>query len=198
MKKIGLMIGLLCCMMLCIDAQTTVESIRKEYTSIKNDLVEMMKEDGIPAEYCQLHVAQNLPGTGPHFEDVLFYWGDNDDDEIYPTHYVRYASTKYNFAAREFYEEYMYDQQGNILFIYAHTPDFDFDNGLIYDFRFYFNKGKVMNVIIKSSADGGETFKDVYTGNTVPKQYTEEFNRCVSASKKYKQLYDSIDNCTLL
>ncbi len=189
--------GLLCCMMLGIDAQTTVEDIRKAYNSIKDELAEMMKEDGMPAAYCQLHVAQNLPGTGPHFEDVLFYWGDNDDDEIYPTHYVRYASTKYNYAAREFYEEYMFDQQGNTLFIYARTPDFDFANGLIYDFRFYFNKGKVMSVIVKSSADGGKTFKEVYSGNNVSKQYTDEFKRCISASKKYKRLYDSIDNCTL-
>ena len=198
MKKIGLTIGLLCCMVLCIDAQTTVESIRKEYSEIKSSLALMMQEDGIPAEYCQLHVAQNLPGTGGHFEDVLFYWGDNDDDEIYPSHYVRYASTKYNYAAREFYEEYMYDQKGNTIFIYARTPDFDFDNGIIYDFRFYLNKGKVINVIVKSSADGGKTFKDVYTGKTVPEKYAEEYKRCLDASKRYKTLYNAIDYGTIL
>ena len=197
-KKIILTIGLLCCMMLNINAQVTVESIRKEYNSIKSDLAEMMKEDGIPAEYCQLHVAQNLPGTGPHFEDVLFYWGDNDDDEIYPSHYVRYASTKYNFAVREYYEEYLYDQKGNTLFIYARNPEIGFDDGIIYDFRFYLNKGKVMNVIVKSSTDGGKTFKDMYTGKTVPEKYAEEYKRCLDASKRYKNLYDAIDYGTII
>jgi len=200
MKKICLTIGLLCCMMTSINAQTTVESIRERYNGIKSYLAEMMKEDGVPAEYCQLHVKQNLPGTGPHFEDVLLYWGDDmdDEDEIYPNHHICYAQTKYNFAAREFYEEYLYDDKGNLIFIYARNPDIGFDEGIIYDFRFYLNKGKVMNVIIKSSADDGKTFKDVYTGTTMPKQYTEEFERCLDASKRYKQLFDSIDDCTSL
>jgi len=200
MKKISLTIGLLCCMMLSVNAQTTVESIRERYNGIKSYLADMMKEDGVPAEYCQLHLKQNLPATGPHFEDVLLYWGDDEDDEdpIYPNHHICYAQTKYNFAVREFYEEYLYDDKGNLIFIYARNPDIGFDEGIIYDFRFYLNKGKVMNVIIKSSADDGKTFKDVYTGTNVPKQYAEEFDRCLDASKRYKQLFDSIDDCTSL
>ncbi len=168
MKRITLTIGLLCCMMLSVNAQTTVESIRERYNGIKSTLADMMQEDGIPAEYCQLRLKQNLPATGPHFEDVLLYWGDDEDDEyaIYPNHHICYAQTKYNFAAREFYEEYLYDDKGNLIFIYAHNPDIGFDDGLIYDFRFYLNKGKVMNVIVKWSTDGGKTFKDVYTGKT--------------------------------
>lgn len=189
-----LTIGVLWCMMLNIDAQVTVESIRKEYNSIKSDLAEMMKEDGIPAEYYTVQVKQNLPATGPHFEDVIFYWGENDDDEIYPSHYVRYASTKYNFAVREYYEEYLYDQKGNTLFIYARNPEIGFDDGIIYDFRFYLNKGAAFNVIIKSSTDFGKTFKDEYTGKTVPKQYTDLFKGYLESSKRYKKLFEAIES----
>lgn len=199
-KKIGLTIGLLCCMMMSIHAQTTVESIRERYNGIKSTLADMMMEDGMPAEYCQLHLKQNLPATGPHFEDVLLYWGDDEDDDdvIYPNHHICYAQTNYNFAARKFYEEYLYDDKGNLIFIYARNPDFDFDNGIIYDFRFYLTKGKVMNVIVKSSADGGKTFKDVYTGKTVPKEYTEQLDEYLSSAKRYKALFESIDDCTSL
>ena len=203
MKKTVLTIGVLCCMMLGIDAQTTVESIRKEYNSIKSCLEVMTEDEMIPDDLCKLHVAQNLPGTGQHFEDILFYWGDNEDEDeehdvIYPSHYLRYVQTKYNYAAREFYEEYMYDAQGNTLFIYARTPDFDFGNGLAYDFRFYFSKGKLINVIIKSGPIEGNTFKDVYTGKSLPKQYKEEYERCLDASKRYKNLYKAIENATML
>ena len=73
-----------------------------------------------------------------------------------------------------------------------------FDEGIIYDFRFYLNKGKVMNVIIKSSADLGKTFKDIYTGKTVPKEYTEQLDEYISSSKRYKTLFKAVDDCTSL
>ena len=34
-------------------------------------------------------------------------------------------TAKYNFAAREYYEEYLYDDKGQVMFIYAYTPNED-------------------------------------------------------------------------
>ena len=56
----------------------------------------------------------------------------------------------------------------------------------------------MINVIIKSGPIEGNTFKDVYTGKTLPKQYEEEYERCLDASKRYKNLYKAIENATML
>ena len=112
-------------------AQNTTEKIRQEYASVHEWISHMMPneegETGMPPEYYELNVIQNLPGTGPHREVVRMFYGEEEaaEDVIYPPHYLRFATAMYNFAAREFYEEYLYDEKGRVMFIYAITPDAD-------------------------------------------------------------------------
>ena len=103
----------------------TIESIRKEYQSV-HEWIALMSDnfpsDGIPPEYFDLRVVQNLPATGPHHENIRMYYGELEPEEEgdpYPPHYLRFTTIKYNYAAREFYEEYLYDDKGQVMFIYA-------------------------------------------------------------------------------
>ena len=67
---------------------------------------------------------------------------------------------------REFYEEYLYDDNGSIAFIYAKHPYLSFgenDEDMDYEFRFYFNKGKLINAIVKKSALGKGEYKEDYS-----------------------------------
>lgn len=180
-------------------AQDAVESIRKEYAALKADIAEMMREEGRPSEYYQVLVRQNLPGTGPHFEDTRMYWGERDDDEIYPTHYLHMVTTKYNFAAREFYEEYLYDEKGRIHFIYAQTPDADEDIATMHEFRFYFNAGKLVKVLVKSRkvAEAG-AFADEYSGATVPAKYDSHYQNYLAWVKRFSKLFDAVDGAAHL
>jgi hypothetical protein len=106
----------------------------------------MPDEDGNFAwspEYYDLHVIQNLPATGPHHENIRMFYGkeEQEDEENYnpyPPHYLRFTTAKYNFAARQFYEEYLYDNKGQVIFIYAITPDVD-ENMTLYELRMWFN-----------------------------------------------------------
>lgn len=199
MRKIVLMTLLALAWVQMTCAQNTVESIRKEYTEIKEDIAEMMREEGRPDEYYQVLVRQNLPATGGHFEDTRMYWGERDDDEIYPTHYLRMVTTKYNFAAREFYEEYLYDEKGRILFIYAQTPDVDENFEKMYEFRFYFNAGKPIKVLVKNhKMNSKDAFAEEYSGTTVPAKYQSIYQNYLSWVKKFSKLFDAVDGAAHL
>ena len=204
-----LLLGL--CWTLTANGQNTVESIRKAYQSTKEGIALMsdnFPSDGIPPEYYHLHVMQNLPGTGPHSEDIRMYYGELEPEEEgdpYPPHYLRFATSKYNYAAREFYEEYLYDDKGQLMFIYALTPDVEGGGDIWpYELRMWFDgkrllrfnakkfEGPLDYIDIATLKKG--TFKDEYTGKTIPEKYSSEADRCRQGAQRYLSLFKSIDN----
>ena len=114
-------------------------------------------------------------------------------EQIYADLHLDFATQKYNFAAREYYQEYLYDKQGNIEFIYSIEPDVI--NGIDYEYRFYFSKGRLIDVLVKSRKTGaGETiFNTIYQGKTVPAQNIDEYKARVASSKSIMNVFKSID-----
>ena len=143
MKQIAqtiLCILALCALTQTAQAQDLKKAIRAHYAEAKAyvDQVKKMEAEGFSypvPQYFSAHVKQNLPATGFHQEEVLMYYQErrDSDEQIYPSLYLDFAVKKYNFAAREYYEEYLYDEQGRIQFIYATSPILDFEND--YEFR---------------------------------------------------------------
>jgi hypothetical protein len=82
MKRTATLLLLIAACWHTLCAQNTVESIRQRYAAIKDDITEMMKEDGFPPVYYEVKVVQNLPGTGPHHEMTKMFYDERDDDEI--------------------------------------------------------------------------------------------------------------------
>ena len=203
---------LLCmCWALMANAQHTVENIRKEYQNV-HEWIALMSDsfpsDGIPPEYFDLRVEQNLPATGPHHENIRMYYGELEPEEEgdpYPPHYLRFATIKYNYAAREFYEEYLYDDKGKMMFIYALTPDVEGGGDIWpYELRMWFDGKRLLRFNAKKF-DGSltyidiatlkkGTFKDEYTGKTVPEKFISEADRCKQDAERYLLLFKSIDN----
>ena len=202
---------LLSCMawMLTVSAQNSIESIRKEYQGVQqwiNRMSENFPSDGIPSEYYDLRVEQNLPGTGPHHESIRMYYGELEPEEEgdpYPPHYLRFARVKYNYAAREYYEEYLFDDKGNVMFVYAITPDV-IDDMVPYELRMWFDGKRLLRFNAKKF-DGSltyidiatlkkGTFKDEYTGKTIPEKFDSETDRCKQGAQRYLTLFKSIDN----
>ena len=191
-------------------AQNTIASIRQAYQNQK-ETIALMSDDfpseGFPPEYYHLHVVQNLPGTGGHHENVRFYYGEvsTEEDEIYPPHYLTFVSSKYNYAAREFYEEYLYDDKGRVMFIYARTPDVDFPK--MHELRLYFDGDRLLRLNVKVADDlnsfedkavSTASFKDVYTGTTIPEQYKEACSQYKSSARRYLEMFKAIDGNTYL
>jgi hypothetical protein len=211
-KKV--LISLFCATwILSATAQNTIESIRKEYNDVHVWISHMMPneegETGMPPEYYELNVIQNLPGTGPHREVVRMFYGEEEaaEDVIYPPHYLRFATAKYNFAAREFYEEYLYDEKGRVMFIYAITPDAD-PNMTPYELRMWFDGKRLLRFTAKKY-DGPKgyldiaslrkgTFKEVYSGTDIPEMYQLEANRCKDRALRFLEMFKGIDKNTYL
>ena len=106
-------------------AQYTIEDIRKSYASVKEYIAQM---------------------SGDH-EHLWMYYSELEGSPIYPPHYLWFATRKYNYAVREYYEEYLYDRKGQIMFIYASNPDVIF--GEIFEFRLYYDGQRLLKCIVK-------------------------------------------------
>ncbi len=205
MKRIVFM--LLACAMTALTAvaQNTIESIRKEYQDVQQSIREMMQEDGYPPEYYNVHVVQNLPGTGPHDENMYFFYNEEEQDSEeedynpYPPHYLRFVTAKYNFAARQFYEEYLYDEKGQVKFIYARTPDVEDVNVILYELRMWFNGKRLLRLLVKKNESDDwdhPSFKDVYTGATIPQLYSSECERLKGRAQCMLVMFKAIDEHT--
>ncbi len=210
MKRTFIAIIMLAGWMQTACAQHTIESIRKAYQEnweVINMMSDNFPSDGIPPEYYHVHVAQNLPGTGGHQENVRYYYGEleSDEDVIYPPHYLKFVTSKYNFAAREFYEEYLYDNKGHLIFVYARTPDVDFPK--MHEIRLYYDGKKLLRLQVKEATDleyfddkaiKKATFKEVYTGTKIPSQYAPFIKQYTSRAERFLEVFKSIDNNTYL
>ena len=176
-------------------AQDAIESIREQYAGVKEMIARMEPDQGWPPEYYHLKVVQNLPGTGYHEENVRMYFTDEEVDEIYPPHKLLFVSSKYNFAAREFYEEYLFDSDGHLIFIYALTPDAVDEKES--ELRFYLADGNLIKTLVKSRAWGSDApFKEEYSGTFCPPAYKPSFQAYIQYAAKFKHLFKSIDNST--
>lgn len=214
MKKT--VISILFCAAFVMSAQAqkrTVESIRQTYAEVHEWISHMMPneegETGMPPEYFELNVMQNLPGTGPHHEVIRMFYGEEETEDgvIYPPHYLRFVTAKYNFAAREFYEEYLYDDKGRVMFIYAITPDAD-PHMTPYELRMWFDGKRLLRFTAKKY-DGPKgyldiatlrkgTFKEVYSGTDIPEMYQVEATRCQVRAARFLEMFKGIDKNTYL
>ena len=186
--------------------QKVIDNIRERYSEMKDYIYRMGEgpswgenaegpdsPGAWPPAYFHVKIAQNLPATGYHEENVRMYYDEvpTAEDEIYPPLQLAFASTKYNFAAREFYEEYLYDKQGNLIFIYAMTPDVDMSK--IVEMRFYL-KGKLVTwCIIKSKSFDEDQFTEEYSDNDVPSDYQEFLGDYIDSARKIERMFAAIN-----
>ena len=179
-------------------AQDVKKAIRDHYAEAKAYVDQVAKGEAedytypVP-RYFSAHVKQNLPATGLHQEEMLMYYQERRDsiEQIYPSLYLDFAIKKYNFAARQYYEEYLYDEQGHIQFIYATSPDMDLEND--YEFRFYFSNGQLVEVLVKRRPQGSGEYTTVYTGKSVPEEYRQSYGGYYYTSKNVMRIFNAIN-----
>ena len=197
----------------------TIQSIRKAYQDVHEMIAQMTpnadREWATPPEYFDLQVVQNLPATGGHKENIRMYYGNlpnkDEDGDVYnpyPPHYLRFLTAKFNFAAREFYEEYLFDEDGNVMFIYAITPDVTIGEMNPYELRLYFDGERLLRFMAKRyDGQPGDldiatlkksTFKEEYTGTAIPEKFSDETDRLKQRAQKYLSMFKGIDGNTNL
>lgn len=179
-------------------AQDAKKAIRQHYADVKAKIEQIKEVEStgdqypVPQTYTVV-IKQNLPATGYHEETLQMIYREETKtaEQIYSDLYLDFATQKYNFAARQYYQEYLYDRQGRVEFIYAIEPDLI--NGIEYEYRFYFRQGRLIDVIVKSRKMMEGTFETVYQGKTVPEKYRSEYNSRVAGAKSIMAVFKSID-----
>ncbi|MBP5409900.1 MAG: hypothetical protein J6Y46_07045 [Prevotella sp.] len=205
MKRIIIFIGMMACV-LTVSAQDAVSAIRKHYTETQ-EMVKQYAEWEKEGEwtmpcpmYYEVNIKQNLPGTGYHKEWIrlYFYEKENEEweaDEPMLFRNIHFVTAKYNYAAREFYDEYLFDEKGNLEFIFARNADIDdFKGG---EYRFYFKDGKLIKVIVSVRNLETEKYEQKYTGAKVPADYESDYNNYLGSAEHYKELFKTIDAGTV-
>ena len=188
--------------MLSVAAQDAVSVIRKHYAEAQQKVAEIEKAekgegDTFP-QYYEVNIVQNLPGTGPHRERVMMYYYEKDNEEGGPDdpmlfRNLHFVTVKYNFAAREFYEEYLYDEKGNIEFVYCRDADMGEYGG---EYRLYFKKGRLIRALVSLYNLETEKFEQKYAGATMPDDYDRYYQWSMYKVEKYMKLFNELDRDT--
>lgn len=181
-------------------AQDVKSAIRQHYAEAKAyiEQIKQLEAEGdmypVPQVF-SVQVKQNLPGTGYHEEEIKMYYREeqDSDEQIYPDLFLDFATKHYNFAARTFYEEYLYDKQGRLEFFYGSTPDIGEGMTFEHELRFYFNKGQLVEVLVKRRPIEGGTFTTIYQGKALPEEYKDYYESRLSTSKGIMQTFKAIN-----
>lgn len=181
--------------------QNTVESIRQRYASAKEyartHTGEKLYDGADFGRYYHLEVRQWLPATGGHIEHTYLFYDEQEDNElIYKPHYLTFATKRFNYAARNYYQEFLYDNDGKVAFIYAYDPMIQFGNeknDREYEFRLYFNKGRLIHALIKRKGYEEKEFQQTYAGSTLKPEYRSYYDNLLSSSRAIRQLFIDIE-----
>lgn len=147
MKKILFTIALILSAM-TLQAQTTPEAkkdvadIRKLYAEAKQYMegLDQLEREGLPPEKTVFSSNFNEAGTGPTKEVITYYHRVAYDEEAeISVHRPFFITRKFNVAAREYYQEFLYDSDGNLKFFFEKNPDGET--------RYYYCKDDVYDII---------------------------------------------------
>ena len=117
------MLFLLCLTVAGQNQQSEVAKIRKAYATAKTDAENAQKGTDSHLGHMVMTNTHTEPGTGPQKETLVYYYRRTEDQTTGMYRYKPFLITrKYNIAAQDFYEEFLY---------------IDSDEGL----NFFFKKG---------------------------------------------------------
>ncbi len=124
-------------------AAQQVAQIRARYAEAKKMMAEEGK-DWTTANHVLVNATYMCPGTGPRDEAVQFYFTlelNEDESEYFRRPYL--ITRSYNVAPRKFYEEYLYDAKGNLIFFYSSNDSYESEAKD--ESRFYWQGGKLVH-----------------------------------------------------
>gem|GEM_PF-1796566 len=145
------------CLSLPIQGQNSkdkVKAIRQAYA----EAVEMTKYDE-PLARTEMSIAvnRNVPGIGLQNKKIEFFGSTHDDEEHFIVYDVRLVRVSYNVAARKFYEEFLFDENGEPLFYFCQYEGYFAETSTKEEKRYYFDNRKLCSYSYKAKdAETGE------------------------------------------
>ena len=107
-------------------AKKEVADIRKQYAEAKQEMEALDKKErqGLPSNKTVFSSSYNEAGIGPAKEVITYYDKVASDEESEMSfHRPFFITRKFNVAAKEFYQEFLYDKAGNLKFFFEKNPD---------------------------------------------------------------------------
>ena len=136
---------------LCVSAPAqggtdVVKEVRAAYAAAK-EKISLADGERSPRNDAVVTLHYNVPGTGPRTVTAHCYF-ELDTDEDGAHYYPFFITLKYNVAAREFYEEYLFHPEaGRLQFVFIQQDTFD---GTKNEERYYYDDlGKLASVNVK-------------------------------------------------
>lgn len=114
------------------------------------------QEQNVPRSDMEIVSHYVIPGCGPT-EEVIHYYFTLDEDPVLGTPYYKlyFISTSYNVAARKFYQEFLFSENGSDLLFFFQSND-ALDGGSD-ETRYYYGRSGVRKSI-KGTAELDEVF----------------------------------------
>ena len=170
-----------------------ISHIRKKYTDVRN-LIVSQKDEAQMQNNAILTLKHNVPGSGPQTVRYELYFTPYSDNMAGDKmqHKLIFVQSSYNIAARSFYEEFLYDESGNPIFIYTHEPDWEGKMDFL-DRRMYYQNNKLLKMIKSEVTDGKS--KVIYQGEEDKNQseYLKNvFGRALSIGKMFDFINESV------
>lgn len=164
MKHLLFVLGLFCA--LCVSAQKgapegIIKDIRAQYAEAQAMAQQQLTtDDWNQQSFTSATVHYMLPGCGPTTETIhYFYLLDDDVDEegewTPKSNELYFVTRKYNIAARQFYEEYLFDRSTQHPLFVFYTYD-TYDSDVKAEERYYFHDGQVVWQTVNGQAEPNE------------------------------------------
>jgi hypothetical protein len=102
--------------------------IRKMYAAAKQEIenVKKLVKEGQPGNEMVVNNNLQMPGSGPSREEIHYYYHSTYDEVTGTPVYVPYfISRKYNIAANNFYQEFLFDKNGEAVFCFLKSGESD-------------------------------------------------------------------------
>jgi hypothetical protein len=164
--------------------EETVKKIRERYAQVNDE------DAGYQTHFLELNTMQaaiGLQTTKIAFRYIAFQ-SDPEEDPYKLNYILAKISIDYNISdGMEYHTEYLFDDNQNLVFYYRKAVG-KWEN---YQYRYYFNKGKLIKVIIKSINEMG--LKIDYTNIKDFKEKDIKYAQdCFANAKKYLIFFNQI------
>lgn len=131
-------------------AQQVVTDIRKKYAQVKQRQEERKKAE-LPPDETVVTSNYMAAGAGPVKDVTRYYYdGDFDEDLGREDYKVYFMVRKYNVGAREFYQEFLFDDDSSLIFYFEKSGNDET--------RYYWSKDGLAKEDIKGERLTDEVF----------------------------------------
>lgn len=152
--------------------------------------------DQYPLNYTIVVRKQNWAAVGMRSDSIWFYYNElrDDEEEPYPDGYaLRMVHRTYNVAARDYLEEYLFDDNGKPLFFFTHFEEMlnSVEDSFEFEVRYYYDEnGNIIRSIFKMMDKNGK-MKEITTKSHP--EVVKELDGLTSPDFKYvKNIFDAI------